>query len=192
VSCTSASACSAVGSYVNSSGVEVTLAERWNGTSWSIQSTPNPTEAKGNVLRGVSCTSSSACVAVGSDYTGGFPSSAYSTLAEVWNGTSWSIQSIPNPTGEKGIVLSGVSCTSSSACTAVGDYVNSSGSEVTLAEVWSGTSWTIQSTPNPSEANAAAMSGVSCTSAVLCTAVGDFSHVVSFVNTISTLAESYH
>jgi hypothetical protein len=192
VSCTSASACSAVGSYVDSSGVEVTLAERWNGSSWSIQSTPNPTEAKGNVLRGVSCTSSSACVAVGSDYTGGFPSTAYSTLAEVWNGTSWSIQSTPNPTGEKGIVLSGVSCTSSSACTAVGDYVNSSGNEVTLAEVWNGTSWAIQSTSNPSESKATALSGVSCTSAILCTAAGDYSHVVELLNTVSTLAESYH
>jgi hypothetical protein len=192
VSCASSSACTAVGSYVNSSSGEVTLAEVWNGSSWSVQSTPNPTGATASVLRGVSCTSSSACVAVGSDYTGGFPSSSYSVLAEVWNGTSWSIQSTPNPPGEKGVVLSGVSCASSSACSAVGSYVNSSGVEVTLAEVWNGSSWSVQSTPNPSEATASAQGGVSCTSATLCTAVGDYSHVVSLLNTVSTLAESYH
>ena len=44
VSCTSATACTAVG-YDASVGTTVTLAERWNGTSWKIQSTPNPTGA---------------------------------------------------------------------------------------------------------------------------------------------------
>jgi hypothetical protein len=192
VSCTSSSACTAVGNYNNASGTQVTLAERWNGTSWSVQTTPNPTGGTASVLSGVSCTSSSACTAVGNAYTGGFPSSTDSSLAEVWNGSSWSVQSTPNPTGATWSVLGGVSCISSLACTAVGNYVNSSGSEVTLAEIWSGSSWSVQSTPNPSESTATAMSGVSCTSAVLCTAVGDYSHVVAFLNTVSTLAESYH
>ncbi|MEA2314573.1 MAG: hypothetical protein QOI03_1265, partial [Solirubrobacteraceae bacterium] len=43
VSCTTASACTAVGYYVNSAGTRLTLAERWNGTSWATQTTPNPT-----------------------------------------------------------------------------------------------------------------------------------------------------
>lgn len=192
VSCASSSACTAVGNYNNISGTQVTLAEVWNGSSWSVQTTPNPTGVTSSVLSGVSCTSSSACTAVGNGYTGGFPSSTDSNLVEVWNGTSWSIQSTLNPAGTKWSVLSGVSCASSAACSAVGSYVNSLGSEVTLAEVWNGTSWSVQSTPNPSEAKATALSGVSCTSAILCTAVGDYSHVVALLNTVSTLAESYH
>ena len=46
VSCSSATACTAVGEVspsVNASGNHVTLAERWNGTTWVIQPTPgNP------------------------------------------------------------------------------------------------------------------------------------------------------
>jgi hypothetical protein len=30
-----------VGQYVNSSGAEAPLAERWNGTMWTIQTTPD-------------------------------------------------------------------------------------------------------------------------------------------------------
>src|SRR5215472_11542342 len=41
VSCTVATACIAVGYYTSSQGVKVTLAERWNGTSWSVQPTPD-------------------------------------------------------------------------------------------------------------------------------------------------------
>src|SRR5215472_9463155 len=36
VSCPAANWCMAVGTYVRSSGAGVTLAERWNGTSWRI------------------------------------------------------------------------------------------------------------------------------------------------------------
>ena len=96
VSCTSGTACTAVGHYTNSAGVQVTLAEIWNGSSWAIQSTPNPSGAKNPVLNAVSCTSSTACTAVGS-YTNS--AGTDSTLAERRNGTSWTIQSTPAPTG---------------------------------------------------------------------------------------------
>ena len=39
VSCTSASACTAVGAKSNSAG-NATLAERWNGKVWAVQATP--------------------------------------------------------------------------------------------------------------------------------------------------------
>src|SRR5215471_3569747 len=41
VSCSAANACTAVGAHLSTSGVNVTLAERWNGTSWHRQRTPN-------------------------------------------------------------------------------------------------------------------------------------------------------
>jgi hypothetical protein len=59
VSCPSA-VCEAVGS--TSLG---TLAEAWNGTKWSLQSTPNPVAGPG-LLAGVACLSARACIAVGS------------------------------------------------------------------------------------------------------------------------------
>jgi hypothetical protein len=44
-------ACTAVGVYSKGSdGAQVTLAEAWNGTAWSVQSTPNP---KGTTISSV-------------------------------------------------------------------------------------------------------------------------------------------
>jgi hypothetical protein len=65
VSCRSASACTAVGSYRNSAGTAATLAETWNGTAWTAQPTANPPHAQVSGLLGVSCTAASACTAVG-------------------------------------------------------------------------------------------------------------------------------
>ncbi|MDQ6805931.1 MAG: hypothetical protein M3065_13410, partial [Actinomycetota bacterium] len=55
------------------------------------------------------------------------------TLAEAWDGTTWTLQPTPNPAGSSGW-LSGVSCTSATACTAAGF----SSGPVTLAERYSG------------------------------------------------------
>jgi len=68
VSCTSSTSCVAVGFYYNGSSVAQTLVESWNGTAWSIITTPN----KGTYpdgLFGVSCTSPTECTAVGVYYT---------------------------------------------------------------------------------------------------------------------------
>jgi hypothetical protein len=169
VSCSTASACTATGTYTNSSGVPVTLAERWNGTAWAIQPTPNPAGATASFLGGVSCSTASACTAVAYYVSSNQPA----TLAERWNGTTWAIQPTPRPIGATDSILSGVWCTAASACTAVGYYTGNSG-EVTLAEVWNGTTWAIQPTPNPASAAASILSGVWCTAASACTAVGDY------------------
>src|SRR5579864_945137 len=92
VSCTSAPACTAVGNYINSTGIQVTLAERSNGANWSVQTTPPVVGAKSSELSGVACTSATSCTAVGS-YTNG--TGTRLTLAEHWNGTSWAIQTTP-------------------------------------------------------------------------------------------------
>ena len=167
VSCTLASACTAVGDYFNGTAT-VTLAERWNGTTWSIQTTPNPAGGSGSILNGVSCTSASACTAVGNSSNG--------TLAEGWDGATWSIQAPPNPAGASDIFLQGVSCTSASACTAFGEDGNGT-TDVTLAERWNGATWSIQHTPNPAAAPGSILvNAVSCASASACTAVGTYSN----------------
>ena len=72
----------------------VTLAERWNGSSWSVQPTANPGGINPELVD-VSCTSARACTAVGSAGNGG-DVSGIGALAERWNGTSWSIERDPN------------------------------------------------------------------------------------------------
>jgi hypothetical protein len=80
----------------------------------------------------------------------------------------WRIQATRNPSAGGG-ALSGVACTSSSACTAVGG--SNSG---TLAERWNGTRWTIQPTPNPAMAFQITLDSVACPAPRFCTAVGDY------------------
>ncbi len=167
VSCTSTTNCFAVGSSGDGS-VSSTLIERWNGTSWAIIPSPNPTGATDSALNDVSCTSITNCFAVG---TGGV-----GTLVERWDGTSWAIVPSPNPTGEPQNVLTDVSCVSATSCFAVGWFGHTFGPRDTLFETlverWNGTSWAIVPSPNPIGSPYSNLFGVSCTSATNCFAVG--------------------
>src|SRR6202011_4675585 len=125
-------ACRAVGSYTNKITVDVTLAEVWNGSTWVVQSTPNPKGAQSSIFSGIAWPSTRVSDAVG-NYVNA--SGVRVTLAEQWNGTAWVVQLTPN--GPRASVLSGVSCPASTLCAAVGRYINSSAVEVTLAEVYS-------------------------------------------------------
>jgi hypothetical protein len=166
VSCTSASACTAVGWTFGGGGGRGTLAERWNGTNWSIEPTPKTPGGWAGSLGAVSCTSASACTAIGSSLS---VASWSAVLVERWNGTEWSIERTPSPTGS---YLYGVSCSSASACTAVGTSSDDGGYSVTLAERWNGTRWSIEHTPNLISASNDGLSGVSCAAVSACTAVG--------------------
>src|SRR6516162_8086806 len=176
VSCTSRSACTAVGG----SPAGKALAERWNGSRWQIQSAPSPA---GVFLSGVTCTSSSACTAVGG--------SAAGTLAERWDGTRWSIQATANPPQGQFTFLNTVACASASSCIAAGAYINSSGAFQGLAERWTGSGWAIQPTPSLPGGAMNLLSGVACTSATGCLAVGSSSPNVFNNQSPATLAERW-
>jgi hypothetical protein len=168
VSCVSASVCVAVGDYINGSGIDLTLVERWNGSTWAIQPTPNPSGASVAGFDAASCSSATSCTAVGWYYNG--TPAGDLTLAEHWNGTLWVLQNTPNPSGDTfNTMLNAVSCPSATACTAGGSFYNGSTS-VTLAEGWTGGSWVIQ--PTSTTPVDAGFSGVSCPSTTMCTAVG--------------------
>ena len=123
VTCASASDCWAVGNYLDlSNGTGGSLIQRWNGTSWTVVSSPNSLEPY-NILTDVTCTSASNCWAVG-DYS---PSSAtgHKTLIERWDGTAWAIVSSPNATsGPIGNILNNVACASDLDCWVVGSSFN--------------------------------------------------------------------
>ncbi len=143
VSCTSAASCMAVGTYVNK-----TLAESWDGSTWSnTPPTVDYSHGYKSQLRGVSCTSPSWCVAVG----GG--------LLQLWNGTSWSRQS------PRHLDMNDVSCTSPTWCVAVGQGRGPS------IVTWNGQRWSPQSAQPPSDN--AVFFGVSCSAQNRCVAVGN-------------------
>jgi hypothetical protein len=190
VSCSSARACTAVGDTNITDSKSDTLAEHWNGRKWAIQPTPRHTHGNESELAGVSCRSATACTATGN--SGNVNNTL--TLAERWNGSKWMVQPAPSPSGTKNpsgtsaSELTGVSCSSATTCIAVGDYYNRSGTQVTLAEYWNGTTWAFQPTPNPSRAGVSQLTGVSCSSATACTAVGPS---VKRSGAEPTLAERY-
>jgi hypothetical protein len=168
VSCVTSTTCMAVGNVWSS----WPLAESWNGTAWTAQEPPIPTGGKESYLFGVSCTSSTACVAVGRFRNS---SGKQVPLTESWNGTAWSAQEPPLPTGATSTAsLEGVSCGSSTGCTAVGNFHNSSGVEAPLAESWNGTAWSAQAPSLPTGGTQGYLRGVSCTSAAACAATGGF------------------
>src|SRR5207248_10665487 len=102
-----------------SSNAQYTMAESWNGSAWTIRSTPSPGSTYGNELSSVSCTSAASCIAVGSDYSSSGPQVS---LAEGWDGTAWTVQT--SPSLNSGATLSGVACVPATTCTAVGSAAN--------------------------------------------------------------------
>ena len=86
-----------------------------------------------------------ACIAVG-EYLK-LVSDTNVALAERWDGRSWR-RLVPVTPGYRAI-LEAVVCPRADRCVAVGQYYNLAGVGFTLAEGWNGTTWTVQSTPNP-------------------------------------------
>ena len=171
-----------MGTYAKT-GVEQTLVENWNGTTWTIATSPNSGTGS-NILTGVACTSSTSCIAVGYYFN---ISSIAQTLVESWNGTAWTISTSPNQSSSANS-LAGVSCTSSTACTAVGVSVSPTSIAQTLIERWNGTAWSISSSPNPS-GTSNELNGVKCTSSTGCIAVGDYYNAS---NVDQTLVEGWN
>ncbi len=170
VACRSASECEATGYAEVAEGKHVTLAERWNGTAWSVQSTP--TKGNDSNLVSVSCVSASECVASGFDLSSAGKQSA---LVELWNGKEWKILTTATlPKEDEQSWLEGVSCPSSKHCTAVGAVVTTLNGIVPLAESYNGSTWTVQTTPTPEHSIEAQLSSVSCSATNACTAVGGY------------------
>jgi hypothetical protein len=170
VTCVSGSDCWAVGTGSNGSTGQ-TLTEHWDGTAWSVVSSPNTSATQENDLYSIACVSASDCRAVG--YFIG-ANSYRQTLIEHWNGMSWALDPSPNTSAAQSNYLYGVTCVSAANCWAVGyGYTDSSPNyPKTLIERWDGTSWAIVSSPNPSFARTNELVGVTCASASDCWAVG--------------------
>jgi hypothetical protein len=127
VSC--GSACTAAGTYFNGSDQELTLAERWNGATWTVQPTPTPAGVQMPALTGVSCAAPDSCAAAGVYFN--VVEAVSSVFAEAWNGSRWRLEITPIPAGSVTSYLAGISC-APGRCTAVGYNVGLSTVQVTL------------------------------------------------------------
>jgi hypothetical protein len=149
--------------------VAAAVAQPAGADGWSIVPVPDPAHSGDSELRGVSCASTSDCVAVG------FRDLAVTSdpvpLVERWNGSTWSAEHTPVPTGVGWSAwLSAVSCPSRSACVAVGLSYSDDSRPGPLVERWDGSSWSIEGTSDLGGGEA--LDGVSCASRTDCMAVG--------------------
>jgi len=169
----------AVGYYVNTTGVTQTLIEHWNGTSWSVVTSPSPASMN-NELFSVSAASANSIWTVGFLTNNTSQTPIDQTLIEHWNGTSWSVVKSPNP-GSSNDHLNGVVAVSTSDVWAVGNGKTSSGK--TLIEHWNGTSWSVVASPSPGSGGD--LRGVAKVSAGNVWAVGYYSPNSSSLQTLT-------
>ena len=146
----------AVGNYFKSSSSPYqTLTLHWNGKSWSVVASPNVASSF-NKLFGVAAVSARDSWAVGSYETS---DSIIHTLTLHWNGKSWSVVASPN-VGSSSNELSGVAAVSASNSWAVGYYLPSGSTSLTLIEHWNGTSWSVVASPKHVGSISNVLSGV--------------------------------
>lgn len=142
-------------------GLALAMAPRAAAAQWQTQKLA---QANGGFL-GVSCTSPSFCMAVGS-IQGAKRGVA---LAEAYDGARWAVVPTPDVGGARDDELLGVSCSSPAACMAVGFSRGRRGLTHPLTERWDGSAWAIQPTHYVLRGG---LASVSCSSPTACTAVG--------------------
>jgi hypothetical protein len=169
VTCSTPSACWAVGSAVELGGAYQTLAEQYNGRSWSLVSTPNGPSGD-SFLNGIACVDPTNCWAVGElkDSNG-----LKSALVEHYYGGAWSI--VSSPVAGTQYILNAVTCVSAADCWAVGWSQSAPAPEpvdVPLTEHYDGSSWSVVPARSPEEPGIPELRGVSCAGTSDCWAVG--------------------
>jgi len=170
VACPAPSSCVAVGHYTSEilfSGV-VPLILGWDGADWRPEQPANPEGSTDTELAAVDCPTPSSCVAVGFQR---HPDGRYGTLAETWDGGSWTIVPTPDPTGSPDTELADVACPATDHCVAVGSSVTN-GAVTTFAESWDGARWAIEPAPAPAGATTSVLTTVACTGPTTCRGAG--------------------
>jgi len=170
VSCKSVTSCVAVGMFTkNTSGGSAgsLLGEALKGGKWTQSRPPVPAGTVLSGLDGVSCTSTTSCIATGTVLT----NTSSAALIESWNGKAWTRMKAPTlPAATFGELIT-VSCPSAKSCVAVGDQSSSKGLS-SLTEVWDGKSWVVKPVTWPKGTSNELLSGVSCAAVNRCVAGG--------------------
>ena len=129
----------AVGFQAGSNGIWQTLTEQWNGSQWSVVSSPSP-GSQINYLDGVTAISANDAWAVGY--------ADQQTLTEHWNGSKWSVVKSAGPGAVSNSLLA-VSAVSHNNVWAVGYYQTKNFVGHTLTEHWNGSKWSVVKSPSP-------------------------------------------
>jgi hypothetical protein len=170
VSCAAKDICVAVGNYIeNKTDSYRPLAERLNGSTWSLIPAPAPMGANGNSeFTGIDCPAPASCEVVGNV---GYNDTLQKVFAYGLSGSTWTFHHQVNPGPDPGNTDDAVSCGAPEACTSVGSaYVVQ---EFVLAEYWNGSTWVRQATPAPDNRPDNTLYDVSCDAGSSCVAIGE-------------------
>jgi hypothetical protein len=167
--CVSANWCIAAGTSDVQNQASFPITELWNGSAWTLLTTPPAPTGTGSAFNGVSCAGASFCVAAGTVFMGG---GLLQTFVETWNGASWTVTPSANTSASVSQNLNGVDCFSATSCSAVGSFTNGA-VPATLVNVWDGTKWSVvPNTPNAAGNVSTSLSGESCVTNWACVAAG--------------------
>ena len=100
VSCVTETVCTGVGTYLGNTGFKSLIVHTTDGVSWTRTAAPSPGGFL-NILLDVSCTSATACTAVGTYASGGDLNDPdlRTLVLRTTNGTTWARIPSPNPAG---------------------------------------------------------------------------------------------
>ena len=153
----------------------------------TIQVPPRESSWGEDWLNGITCVSESSCMTVGYYYNS-ITSPNNRALSYQLVGGQWLQREIPLNEHERSPYLTGVSCTTSNACTAVGRIeLNSSDRDSALVERWNGSTWSRQEVPLPEGSLQAELYGVACVTEAECFAVGTVESSAKVWSNFSTL-----
>ena len=144
VSCGSASSCWTV------RVLQGSVVQHWDGQAWTANGLPTqattPDQVTQLFAQSVTCVSADDCWAVGDDNTGE-PLPQTTTTAGTrltawhWDGSQWSAGFVRAAAVPFGGELTGVACTSTSSCWAVGYYTDQSALSHSVLAHWNGRAW---------------------------------------------------
>jgi hypothetical protein len=169
ISCPASNDCVLGGRYTTSSG-SYAWAEKFDGAHWTSLTVPQPTTPKApheyfNNFTGVSCSSTTNCVGVGSSlngpgHIGGF--------AEVMSNGAWHASTTAWPSG---LDVNGVSCPAANYCVTVGGIGSFLTGKAAFA-MYNGSTWKLHTEPKPPSGQGNVLLGVGCVSSAYCVLTG--------------------
>jgi hypothetical protein len=176
VQCPTASSCTTVGFYSDTTGASHGLIDSWNGGGWTPTAAPEPAGTIGAQLGAVSCPSPNFCAAVGQYADSGDHNWG---LIETFSGGTWTGTTAPQPAAEpetnQYAFLWELNCPTPSYCIVAGEFENTPTSDAATLLTYSAGSWSAALAPVPSDASGSSYGRtVACDSPVACVFGGQY------------------
>jgi hypothetical protein len=186
ISCKGAKSCLVAGDYYTSTSdtaASHALALVYNGTSLKpAPAVPLPKGTTDSSFSGVSCATTSYCVAVGvaDGNSAAFGEDGELTLLETWNGAKWTLHTVSETSGSSEILPTEVACATPAFCALTGEKVTVTGSSSSPTisiglyfASWNGkTLTTMKSVAAASSTDFVAPVSVSCATSANCGVTG--------------------